>query len=97
MAKIPLTTKKRRTVKAQEPLSRMDVLSSQYRRTIFKGADFSIRATDTNIEHAKHDLVRLGDAGRFMLDDLEHFRFWKYRDCFHVVSFHASDIQLLQC
>ena len=58
-------------------------------RAVFEGADLPVRATDTDVEHAKHDLVRLRDPGRLVLDDFDCFGSWKNCDCLHVVSFHT--------
>src|SRR6266571_891055 len=57
-------------------------------RAVFEGADLSVRTTDTDVEHAKHYLIRLGEPGRFMFEDLECLSSWKNRDCLHAVSFH---------
>ena len=58
-------------------------------RAVFEGADLSVRATDTDVEHAKHYLIRLGESGHFVLDDFDCFGSWKNCDCLHVVSFHT--------
>src|SRR5256714_8112534 len=58
-------------------------------RAVFEGADLPVRATDTDVEHAKHDLVRLREPGRLVLDDFDCFGSWKNCDCLHVVSFHT--------
>src|SRR5437764_14673330 len=61
-------------------------------RAIFKGADFSVRATDTDVEHAQHDLIRLGEPGSFVLDDFDFFRSRKNCDCLHAISLRSTHI-----
>src|SRR6266581_9789109 len=64
------------------------IVISSWWRAIFEGANLSVRTTDTDVEHVKHYLIRLGEPGRFMFEDLECLSSWKNRDCFHAVSFH---------
>ncbi len=59
-------------------------------RAVFEGADLSVRATNANVEHTKHYLVRLGELGRFVLNDLDCFSSWKNCNCLHVVTFHTK-------
>src|SRR4051812_13970505 len=57
---------------------------------ILKGTDFSVGTTDADVEHAQHDLVRLGDPGSFVLDDFDFPGSWKNRDCLHIIFFRST-------
>src|SRR6266581_4205991 len=51
------------------------IVISSWWRARFEGANLSVRTTDTDVEHVKHYLIRLGEPGRFVLDNLECFLF----------------------
>jgi len=53
------------------------------RGSVLEGADLLVGAADADVEHPHHDLVRLGEPGEVLLDDLDLLRSWENRDCLH--------------
>ncbi len=52
---------------------------------VLKRADLLVGATDADVEHPQHDLVRLGDPGIFLLDDFDLAGSREHCDCLHVL------------
>jgi hypothetical protein len=59
------------------------VVISRWRDSVLEGADFLVGATDADVEHPQRDLVRLGEPGEFLLDDLDLLRPGENCDCLH--------------
>jgi len=59
------------------------VVISRWRGSVLEGADFLVGATDAGVEDPQRDLVRLGEPGELLLDDLDLLSSWENRDCFH--------------
>jgi hypothetical protein len=62
------------------------VVISTWWSAIFEGADLPVRTTDTDVEHAEHDLVRFSYMWSFVLDELDFVGLREYCDGFHDIS-----------